>query len=97
MLEVNHFLPAFWALGAEHQPYALIGSPMVNILLSLFLTILMVAGFITLLRQRRLTLIFSIILTIIGAVIYIVIQQYGYGAYKILSVGWWRSMPGDVV
>lgn len=77
---------AWWALGAEHS--ARLGLSGASIA-GAGLTLIAMAGYVRLVRRHAMGEATAIIVLVVMAAYFVVVDEYGYGAYKVLSVGWW--------
>lgn len=77
---------AFWGLGGEWGDESLLA---VRNALGLVLSALAGIGLLRLVRQRRLGVAALVALLLAGFLVFTLRVGYGYGAYKIVLLGWW--------
>jgi hypothetical protein len=98
LLQTRYQLAGFWGLGGEYGgPDAgeesdagggvswLAGRTILGALLS----ILAAVGLLRLIRQRNIGLPLVLVLSLGGAMFFVARQEYDYGAYKLILLGWW--------
>jgi hypothetical protein len=77
---------AFWSLGGEYKTPALFGS---QTAVAFLLFILLAIGIARLLRSRDFGILSALTFPLIAAPVWIFVQAYDYGAYKMILMGWW--------
>jgi hypothetical protein len=91
LLDSSHFLPNVWGLYWENfQVNRSLFSAFLQ-LMAILLTALSAIGIYDRVRQRDWAVVIVALLLWAGAVVMIFGQEYDYGAYKMLNLGWWAA------
>ena len=93
-----HFQPsAFWAMGGEYGITSWLPGgkyrieewlPLRNLVAGLF-SGLVIIGFVSLWGKEHVGMLVSLVVVLAGALFFIVVARYPYGAYKIIVLAWW--------
>jgi hypothetical protein len=86
LLEVKYQPSALWGLGGEYRMDA---HRQLRNGAGALLSVLAVIGLLRLLWQRRFSIALPLALVGVATLILLVGQQYAYGAYKMILIGWW--------
>jgi hypothetical protein len=86
LLEPGLRLSAFWGLGGEDLAES---GRFVRTASAAGLSLLAAAGLVQLLRRRALALAGIVLIFLLAIGIMLVRERYTYGAYKLITLGWW--------
>jgi hypothetical protein len=86
LVALRHHPSAFWALGGEHRATSLL---VPRLVLGGLLSLAAASGIWALARQRAYTTLFTAALVVAAFGILAFKLRYGYGASKMLIMGWW--------
>ncbi|AMY11730.1 hypothetical protein LuPra_04988 [Luteitalea pratensis] len=86
LLIPRHVLNGLWGLGGEHQ-YLRLFWP--RTFVAILLTSLLLAGLVRWARRREYGLLAAAVIPLGGGLIFLFVQAYPYGAFKMILSGWW--------